>query len=116
MHKNSTLAREKIKPHIALFVADANPRTHELIGTNQEAVQRLKKEMTKGRYPPPKFITDEMVEDFAVAGSPDEVIEMIMQYEKLGVTIFDFLSPLGPDVTGALQIIKEDIIPAFRSE
>ena len=85
-----------------------------MLGTDLDAVLRLQQEIKKGRYPPRKFITDEMVDNFAVAGSPDDVIKKIRQYEKLGVTIYDFLSPMGPDLSLALQLIKEDIIPAFN--
>ncbi|MHA1839059.1 MAG: LLM class flavin-dependent oxidoreductase [Candidatus Ranarchaeia archaeon] len=107
-------AREAVKKEIIPGIVYANEMTHTLTGIDLSKVEKLKKALVHGWHAPSKIVTDEMVEHYAVAGTPDEVITKIKNYEKEGVKIFDFMTPIGPALSAGLQLIKDCVIPAFR--
>jgi 5,10-methylenetetrahydromethanopterin reductase len=50
----------------------------------------------------------------AIVGTPADVIAAIEQLAADGVTQVCLGGPLGPDPAGAVRLIGERVIPAFR--
>jgi len=59
-------------------------------------------------------VTPEMVDAFAICGTPDVCTEKISNLMKLGVTQFVVGSPIGPDVREAINQIGQSILPKFQ--
>ena len=63
-----------------------------------------------------EFVTDQMVDEFSIAGSPDQCIERIAQYEKRGINLLILALPTDHRFKPweALRLAKEKILPYFR--
>jgi len=60
-----------------------------------------------------KAVTPEMMDAFAICGTPDDCIEKISGLIKVGVTQIVVGSPIGPDRTEAIKLVGKEIIPYF---
>ncbi len=61
-----------------------------------------------------KYYSREIVLDFVIAGSKEEVIRRIEEYVNSGVSHF-FLRDFSPDRKESFKVISQDIIPYFRA-
>jgi len=61
------------------------------------------------------LVTEEMVRDFFIVGTPEDCEEKIEEFVKAGVRHFMLIN-VGPDPKYVLKIYAERIIPAFSSE
>lgn len=67
-----------------------------------------------------KFITDDILKSFVIAGTPDQCIETIQKQMDFGVTqlafmVLPFKSPVPiPDLEGTIKKIGKEIIPSFK--
>jgi 5,10-methylenetetrahydromethanopterin reductase len=59
-------------------------------------------------------VSPEMIEAFAVCGSPDSCIEKISQLLRAGISQFVVGSPIGPNVRKSIDLISETIMPHFK--
>jgi 5,10-methylenetetrahydromethanopterin reductase len=59
-------------------------------------------------------VTPQMIDVFAVAGTPDMCIERIAELKKIGIGQFVVGSPIGPNVKTAIDIVGSKIIPHFK--
>ncbi|MHA2408053.1 MAG: LLM class flavin-dependent oxidoreductase, partial [Candidatus Ranarchaeia archaeon] len=76
-----------------------------------EDVEGLQKAMKKDINSAFKHVTDSMVNQCSIYGTPDEVIEKIAAVHKIGINHFALTDVWGPDETYAKKMIKEKIIP-----
>ncbi len=108
-----------VKPVVAFIVSGAPKDVLERHGIDEEGVERvrraLKEAFSKGNWKAVSdAVTDEMIEAFSIAGTPDDVIERIRSLERLGVTQIVVGSPIGKDKAKAIRTIGRKIIPHFR--
>jgi len=61
-------------------------------------------------------ISDEVLDRFAFAGSPHDLVRQVESLVAAGATRIEFGTPLGPDPADAIRLLGEHVIPAFRSE
>ena len=59
------------------------------------------------------LVTDEMIEDFFIVGTPEECITKIEEFVKAGVRHFMLIN-IGPDPKYVLKVYAEKIIPSFE--
>jgi len=59
-------------------------------------------------------VTQQMIDVFAVAGTPDMCIERIAELKKIGIGQFVVGSPIGPNVKAAIDLVGSKIIPHFK--
>lgn len=59
-------------------------------------------------------VTQQMIDAFAVCGTPDMCIERIAELKKIGIGQFVVGSPIGTNVKVAIDIIGTKIIPQFK--
>ncbi|WP_202319370.1 LLM class flavin-dependent oxidoreductase [Archaeoglobus neptunius] len=58
------------------------------------------------------LVTEEMVRDFFIVGTPEECIDRIEEFRRAGVRHFMIIN-IGPDPKYVLKVYAEKIIPAF---
>lgn len=61
------------------------------------------------------LVTDEMLDNLAIAGNPSECIEKCARLEKIGVNHLMVHWPYGPDENEGIRLIARDILPALRT-
>ncbi len=59
-------------------------------------------------------VTQQMIDVFAVAGTPDMCIERIAELKKIGIGQFVVGSPIGSNVKVAIDLIGTKILPHFK--
>ena len=58
-------------------------------------------------------VTDDMIDAFSVAGTPEKCIERIQALGEQGVTQFIVGSPIGKDKESAIDLIGKEVLPSF---
>ncbi|MGQ4915691.1 MAG: TIGR03560 family F420-dependent LLM class oxidoreductase [Candidatus Asgardarchaeia archaeon] len=82
-----------------------------LIGENESALEaKIRKEAEKRKMTPEKYL--EVRKGFLI-GTPDEVVERLREYEKLGVELVIFMFPYGHEFE-SIDLIEKHIIPSFK--
>ena len=61
-----------------------------------------------------KYYSRDMVMDFVIAGSKDDVVKRLEEYIDAGVDHF-FLRDFSPDKEKSVKVLSEEILPYFRS-
>ena len=59
-------------------------------------------------------ISDDTLDRFAFAGDTDDLIRQVASIERVGVTRVEFGTPLGANPLAAIQLLGEQVLPAFR--
>jgi 5,10-methylenetetrahydromethanopterin reductase len=57
---------------------------------------------------------DEMLDRFAFAGTPADIVRQVENIFAAGATRVEFGTPLGPDPISAIRLLGERVLPAFR--
>lgn len=62
-----------------------------------------------------KLVSSETAENFAVAGTPEQCVEQIREYNRIGITGMILDGPYGPGgIEEAVKIAGDEILPHFR--
>jgi len=110
--EDGNLARQFVKkilgtytiPELPLFVSN-------LAGVNEKEVQIVKQRYLEGDFTGAvEAVTDEMVDMFAIAGTPGQCVERLEQCSDTGLTA-PILFIHGPDKLKAAKLAAEQIIP-----
>ncbi|MEE9585609.1 MAG: hypothetical protein V3W09_01765, partial [Nitrososphaerales archaeon] len=59
-------------------------------------------------------VTSDMVDAFAIYGTPDVCVDKIEQLIKMGVTLFITGSPIGPKIHKSIELFSKEVLPHFR--
>jgi 5,10-methylenetetrahydromethanopterin reductase len=59
-------------------------------------------------------VSDELLDRFAFAGCPDDLVRQVEDIAQAGTTRVEFGTPLGSDPLSAIQLLGERVLPAFR--
>ncbi|MCW4022999.1 MAG: 5,10-methylenetetrahydromethanopterin reductase [archaeon] len=102
-------------PVAAFIVAGSPDVVLERHGLNMEKVNAIRNALAKGDFGTAfGSVTPEMIEAFAIAGTPDMCNEKIARLLKAGITQFVVGSPVGPNVRKSIDLISESVIPQFK--
>ncbi|MFO7835821.1 MAG: 5,10-methylenetetrahydromethanopterin reductase [Candidatus Thorarchaeota archaeon] len=97
---------------VAYIVAGSSERVLERHGIDVGKKKAIKTNLQKGDYASAtKAVTGDMIESFAVVGSPDECISRIRELAKVGIDQFVVGSPIGTKKQETIGRIGEEIIP-----
>ncbi len=58
-------------------------------------------------------ISDEILDRFAFAGTPDDLVRQVERIFDGGAARVEFGTPLGPDPLAAVRLLGERVLPAF---
>lgn len=111
--ENEADARKKVK-HLATFMsAFTADSVHEVLGTKTKRVESIRELLQKGQEEKAmSLMTDEMIDEFSVAGKPNYCIERVEGFFKAGVTQMIFVIP---EAGKGLRAAGMKIIPSFKT-
>lgn len=108
-------ARKAAIPIVAFIVAGCPPNILESHGIKPESGQAIKDAINKGQWKEAfSKVTNEMLDNFSICGTPKDCIEKIDKIVNLGVKLVVVGSPVGPDIRKSLMLINKEIIPRFK--
>jgi len=89
------------------------------LGVERNQVHKLKQCFTEGATveKAASFVTEAMVRAYYAAGSPEEVIEQILELSRIAAKLgYDQIAfaKLGPDYEEAINLLGDEILPALR--
>ncbi len=115
VHKKVEKAMAAASPVAAFIVAGSPNVVLERHGLNMDKVNAIRNALTKGDFGTAfGSVTPEMIEAFAIVGTPDMCNEKIARLLKAGINQFVIGSPVGPNVRKSIDLISESVIPKFR--
>lgn len=115
--EDSEKAREKIKWLVALIAASALPEVLERHEIHPDFVKLLKVHLErKGLEGVSELVKNEMIDAFALVGSPEECIAKIEEMTKTGVShvALGIMDLAGADVRHQVKLVGEKILPHFK--
>ena len=119
--KDSQAARDAVREIVALYICDPNLDATELMKEhsriNDEDLIPVKEEAKKsGHKAASLLVSDTLIEELAIAGTPDEIINKLEKMLKIGVNTLIAFDVLGPDKEEAIKLIGQQIRPHFSKE
>lgn len=107
-------AKTKVK-HLTTFMsAFTSDLVHEKLGTKLERIKVIRESLAKGQIDKAaNFMTEEMIDEFSVAGTPDHCLERVEGFIKAGVSQMIFVIPEG---TRGIKSAGEKIISSFKQK
>ncbi len=110
-------ARKPVVPVVAYIVAGSPPTVLERHDIPQEKADGIRKDLADRNWGEAFGAVDEdMIDAFAICGTPEQCIEKIEGLFKTGITHFVTGSPLGPNVRSAINLFGLEVLPHFKSE
>lgn len=107
-------ARDLARREVALYltvVAELDPET------DPEWLGRIRAATDRGDLAAIAADTsDEVLDRFAFAGTPGDLVRQVEALAAAGVTRIEFGTPLGPDPAHAIRLLGDQVLPAFRRE
>jgi 5,10-methylenetetrahydromethanopterin reductase len=113
MAESETEARERVRPLVAFMSASTPDSVHEALGNKMERIEAVRELLKKGRREKAMgLMTDEMIDEFSVAGKPNQCLERVEGFFKAGVTQMIFVIP---DSGRGIRAAGTEIIPSFKT-
>ncbi|MFY1111952.1 MAG: 5,10-methylenetetrahydromethanopterin reductase [Methanosarcinaceae archaeon] len=110
--KDPAKAVSAAKVVVAFIVAGSPDLVLERHGIPVEAKSQIGEAIAKGDFGALMggLVTDQMVEAFAICGTPEDCMQRIRDLEAIGVTQVVAGSPIGPNKEKAIKLIGKEII------
>lgn len=112
--EDGAAARALAKREVALYmpvVAELDPTVH----LETELLDRIKAAAADYEFEAAsRFISDEMLAAFALAGTPEDIIEQTEALFAAGASRVEFGTPHGLSDDNGLRLLGERVLPAFR--
>ena len=102
--------------------AQLNPEELAAVGLTPEEIQPIRDAMsshsTDAIEKASKLVTDDMVDQFTIAGNPEECIETIAKYYKAGIDRITLDIPYNPALypEESIKLAKQKILPYFKEQ
>jgi 5,10-methylenetetrahydromethanopterin reductase len=107
-------AAASLRPIIAYFAPYFLDEQLAPVGLRREDFEQVRRAVAAGDYEAAAAaVTDEMLR-LAIVGTPADAVAAIERLGDAGVTQVCIGGPLGPDPAGAIRLVGEQVIPAFR--
>lgn len=108
-------AKEAAKP-VVVFIVSATPSVVlERHGISTEDASKVREALKSGKFGEAMAcITEAMLNSFCIYGTPADCVKRIEEISKSGVTQLVIGSPIGPDSSTSIGIIRNEIMPSFR--
>ena len=110
--KDPAKAVSAAKVVVAFIVAGSPDLVLERHGIPVEAKGQIGEAIAKGDFGALMggLVTDQMIEAFAICGTPEDCMQRIRDLESIGVTQVVAGSPIGPNKEKAIKLIGKEII------
>lgn len=120
-YKEGEKAIEEAKPTIALFAHALSQAPIEKPLFRVKGREELDRAFDYGEFTMPgakiaKYVTDEMIRKFAIAGTPDDCIGVIENAIRNGANRIHFCLNSVHDKEQVMGLFKEKILPHFRNK
>jgi len=107
-------AKEAAIPPVAFIAAGVPDVVLDRHGISSEDAGKIGKALGEGDFGAAfGSVTDEMIDAFALYGTPEECTGKIQELAEKGVSQVVAGSPIGPDKKESMKIISEEIMPKF---
>jgi len=108
-------ARKPVIPVVAYIVAGSPTSILEKHDISPEIAEQMRTDLANRRWGEAfGAVNSDMIETFAVCGTPDQCIERIKVLFKTGITQFVTGSPLGPGVRSSIDLFGSEVLPHFK--
>jgi len=108
-------ARKPVIPVVAYIVAGSPPSILEKHGISVEVADQIRNDLANRRWGEAFGAVDSnMIEAFAICGTPDQCTDKIEGLFKTGITQFVTGSPLGPNVRASIDLFGREVLPQFK--
>lgn len=117
IHKKPEKAVESAKIVVAFIVAGSIPLILERHKIPLEQAENIETALRKNKFGDAiNFVTQDMIDAFCIAGTPEDCVSKIEELQKLGVSQLVCGSPLGPAIPDAIKLMGKTILPAFKAK
>lgn len=107
-------AKRKVKYLTTFMSAFTSDPVHEKLGTKLERIDAIRESLGKGQTDKASsFMTEEMIDEFSVAGTPDHCLERVEDFFKAGVNQMIFVIPEG---AVGIESAGTKIISSFKQK
>lgn len=109
-----SVARAVVRRHLALYLPVVAPLDPTL--DDPEWLARIQAHAAAGDLAAVSAnISDDILDRFALAGSPDDLIRQVDKLRAAGATRVEFGTPHGVDPAAAIRLLGERVLPGLRS-
>jgi 5,10-methylenetetrahydromethanopterin reductase len=118
--RDSESAKDHVREVVALYAADPTLTAEELMLQHSTVspgdLEKVKQAMKAGGLSgAAEAVTPEMVDEFAIAGTPDECTGKLEKLIRLGVNLPIAFDIIGPEPEEAIRLISTEVIPHLKS-
>lgn len=106
-------AIEAVKFEVANAVSYNAGISMELAGYSPEVPKKMET-LLSDEEAAREYVSDQMIKDFSISGTPDDWIKQLETYEAVGQTQLVMGVPYGPDIREAIRLVGKEVIPSFR--
>ncbi len=112
LSKNGSLAKQFIKRTLATYTLPQMPDiVLKKAGIPETDIQAVRSSYLKGDVQTAvRHVTDDMVETFALAGTPSECLEKLQEHVSSGLKV-PILYVHGPDTRAAIELAARQVVP-----
>ncbi|MHA1712919.1 MAG: LLM class flavin-dependent oxidoreductase [Candidatus Ranarchaeia archaeon] len=120
--EDSKTAKDRNRRLLPVTFVSITPEELKAVGLTEEEVSPIREIMTthstESLIKASKLITDEMVDQFTISGSPEECVETIDRYYKAGIDRITLDIPYDPKLypEETIKLAKQKIIPYFKQK
>lgn len=108
-------ARKPVIPVVAYIVAGSPPSILEKHDIQPEVADQIRSYLANRRWGEAfGAVNSEMIEAFAVSGTPEQCVDKIEALFKTGITQFVTGSPLGPNVRASIDLFGKEVFEYFK--
>ena len=106
-------ARALARREVALYLPVVAPLDPSV--TDREWLDRITTAAAQGDYDAvARDISDDILDRFAYAGNPDDIVRQVEAIAQSGATRVEFGTPHGIDATRGIKLLGERVLPALR--
>jgi 5,10-methylenetetrahydromethanopterin reductase len=110
--RDAQAARDAVRRVLAYYVHRVEPVVLSTSGADPEEIERVRRAVLgDGVDVGAKLVTDEMIDTFAAAGTPEHVAARLHEYVRAGLRGVLAWHVIGPDRTRGLELLANEVRP-----
>jgi 5,10-methylenetetrahydromethanopterin reductase len=110
--RDAQAARDAVRRVLAYYVHRVEPVVLSTSGADPEEIERVRRAVLgDGVDVGAKLVTDEMIDTFAAAGTPEHVAARLQEYVRAGLRGVLAWHVIGPDRTRGLELLANEVRP-----
>jgi 5,10-methylenetetrahydromethanopterin reductase len=110
--RDAQAARDAVRRVLAYYVHRVEPVVLSTSGADPEDIERVRRAVLgDGVDVGAKLVTDEMIDTFAAAGTPEHVAARLQEYVRAGLRGVLAWHVIGPDRTRGLELLANEVRP-----